>query len=152
MLLFTTIVVFPPVVTTTFWLLLASPTTFRSPFTFWSNITFHALNSVFALSEIILSRMRPRWGHLPFLILTLGGFLGVAYLTLLTQGFVPYPFLEPSQGAAKLAIAIGGMTAANIGVFVVVWLLCFLRDKFLGRRAQGRGRYAQVNEMTAGVF
>lgn len=54
----------------------------------WSNISEHALNSAFALFEILLTNVAPMpWIHIPFLIVLLAGYLGVAYITFATQGF-----------------------------------------------------------------
>ena len=53
----------------------------------WSNISVHALNTVFALFEIIFTNSPPApWLALPVCILFLIGYLGVAYLTHATQG------------------------------------------------------------------
>jgi hypothetical protein len=46
------------------------------------------MNSGFALFEVLFTRAGPMpWTHIPFLILLLGGYLGVAYITYATQGF-----------------------------------------------------------------
>ena len=54
----------------------------------WSNISEHALNTAFCLVEILLTHAGPTpWLHIPFLILILAGYLGIAYITHATQGF-----------------------------------------------------------------
>lgn len=54
----------------------------------WSNISKHALNSVFALFEIIFTNVPPMpWVDLPATIIILAAYLGVAYITHATQGF-----------------------------------------------------------------
>lgn len=54
----------------------------------WDNISFHALNSLFVLLEIVLTNApAPKWILLPFTLLVLGAYVGVLYLTKLTQGF-----------------------------------------------------------------
>lgn len=62
----------------------------------WANITFHALNSGFALFEILLTHAPPApWLLLPFSVLFLSGYLGIAYITFATQGVystsLPFP-------------------------------------------------------------
>jgi len=86
-LLLSTIVTFPILVTIVFWVLLSSPSTFAIPFSTWSNISRHALNSILAVFEIALTNIGPLpWIDLPPTILFLGCYLGVAYITHATQG------------------------------------------------------------------
>ena len=54
----------------------------------WSNISQHALNTVFALFDILFTHAGPHpWTHLPFLIIILALYLAVAYITHATEGF-----------------------------------------------------------------
>ena len=54
----------------------------------WTNISVHALNTVFALFEIGCTNSPPSpWLTLPACILVLAGYLGIAYITHVTQGF-----------------------------------------------------------------
>ena len=71
--LFTTIITFPIVVTVVFWSLLSGPSTFSSLWNAWSNISKHALNSVFSLFEIFFSAvgLQP-WSHIIWIIFFLG--------------------------------------------------------------------------------
>jgi hypothetical protein len=66
--------------------------------TVWENVSIHALNSAFALFEVFLTHAGPQpWLHTPFLVLLLGGYLGIAYITHATQGFYrtfPIPLLR----------------------------------------------------------
>lgn len=95
------------IVTAVFWSLLASSATFRTAYSGasygqnpscviadsrwasgWSNISQHALNTGFALFEILFTHSGPSpWRHLIPLILILAGYLGVAYITHATQGY-----------------------------------------------------------------
>jgi len=69
--------------------------------TAWSNISQHALNTVFTLFEILLTNVGPLpWLHLPICIVLLACYLGVAYITHATQGFYrtstqPFFFFSP---------------------------------------------------------
>ena len=48
----------------------------------------HALNSVFALFEILFTHAGPTpWTHAPLIVILLACYLGVAYITRATQGF-----------------------------------------------------------------
>lgn len=127
-----TIFVFPFLVTIVFWTLLASGA-FSNEYNTWKNISVHALNSVFALLEIFLSRIVPRWANIPILVLVLGGYIGVAYITHATQGFYTYSFLDPSHGAGKLAGYIVGIPVAAIIILALVKGVCWIRDKLLAK-------------------
>jgi len=119
-ILFSTIITYPIIVTIVFWTLLSSSSTFATPRSTWSNISKHALNSAYALFEIVFSAvgLQP-WSHLIFIILFLAAYLGVAYITHATQGIYVYAFLNPSKGPI-LAAYIVGILVASILVFVIV--------------------------------
>lgn len=100
LLLHSTITTYPIVVTAVFWALLTSSNTLSTRYSAWTNISEHALNTVFAAVEIFAAGAAPAWGngagkrgivlpwiHLPFLIIILGCYLGLAYVTHATQGF-----------------------------------------------------------------
>ena len=46
----------------------------------WKNITFHAPNAVFVVIEVTICRVPMPWGHLLLCVITLGLYLGLAYL------------------------------------------------------------------------
>ncbi|KAF5335829.1 hypothetical protein D9611_009658 [Ephemerocybe angulata] len=128
-LLYTTIVTFPILVTIVYWALLASSESFETPYTSYSNIVKHALNSAFALFEIIFTNvgLLP-WLNLPVTIVILAGYVGVAYITHETQGFYPYAFLNPKKQGAKLAGYIVGIAVGEAIIFVIVWAIIKLRE------------------------
>jgi len=152
-LLYTTIITFPPLVTVVYWIILApDESPFSTIYSAWSNISFHALNSVFAAFEILIPRTeRPPWLHIPFLILILAGYLGVAYITRATKGFYTYSFLNPDKsGSGSVAAYVFGIAAAICVVFVIVWMIIWLRlvlcekvfglkGKFSSKARGGRG-------------
>ena len=143
MLLWSTVTTFPFIVTVVYWVLLASSESFRSAYSAWNNITVHAMNSAFALFEVLLTRAGPMpWTHVPFLILLLGGYLGVAYITFATQGFYTYSFLDPKKQGAMLAAYIVGIAAAAVIIFGIVWCICWVRNKIWTPR--GVERYDSV--------
>jgi len=136
-LLWTTITVFPFIVTPVFWALLASPSTFHTRFSTWENISIHAFNSVFALFEVFVSNVGPQpWLHVPFVILLLAAYLGVAYITHATQGFYTYSFLNPQKQGAHLAIYIIGIALAGFIFFAIVRGICVLKVRVTTRRSK----------------
>ncbi|CAA7263575.1 unnamed protein product [Cyclocybe aegerita] len=129
-----TVVTFPIVVTVVFWALLSNASTFETSFSAWSNISVHALNTVFSLVEILLTNSPPApWLTLPFCLLFLGGYLGVAYITHETQGFYTYSFLDPKRQGAKLAAYIIGIAVGEIIVFCAIRGLIVLRERWAVR-------------------
>ncbi|KAI9886388.1 MAG: RNA-binding component of cleavage and polyadenylation factor [Watsoniomyces obsoletus] len=128
-LFYSTIVVYPFLVTIVFWIVLyhghGFPTTFRT----WSNVSQHALNAVFALLEIILTRTAlPPWLHLLPLLIILVLYLALANLTYATQQFFPYSFLDPKDhGRARVAVYVAGIFAVILMVFLFVRLLIWIR-------------------------
>jgi len=115
-------------------LLLFSPRQIYSPNSPYQ-ITEHALNSLFALLEILLpSTPTPPLLHLPFIVFLLALYLGLAYLTRKTQGFYPYGFLNPSNGKGKVAGYIIGIAVAACVIFGVVWGLIWVRRRLTGAR------------------
>ncbi|KAF8956426.1 hypothetical protein BDZ97DRAFT_1671613 [Flammula alnicola] len=130
-----TVVTFPIVVTIVFWALLSDSSTFESSFSAWSNISVHALNTVFALFEILFTNSPPApWLTLPICVVFLAAYLGVAYITRATQGFYTYSFLNPQKQGAKLAAYIIGIAVAEIIVFLIVRGIVVLRERWAVRR------------------
>lgn len=152
--------------TVVFWSLLSSPDTFGTTYNAWDNISVHALNCAFAGLEILGTNARPPrsrfegkggaergggaslpWVHLPLLIVMLGMYLGVAYITHATQGFYraycfpgiakesvlttmlwsAYNFLDPNREHGLLVAYIVGIGAGIAVLFVIVRWICILR-------------------------
>lgn len=125
----------------------------------WSNISQHALNTVFALFEILFTNIQPPpWLHLPFCIVLLACYLGVAYITRATEGFygeyrstmsivsnlpiTVYNFLDPSKQHAVLAGYIIGIAVAECIIFAAIWGVIRLRCKLLSRKNVQQGDQA----------
>ncbi|KAF9552791.1 hypothetical protein CPC08DRAFT_714313 [Agrocybe pediades] len=129
--LYSSVVTFPVLVTIVFWSILASPDVFKTRFSSFSNISVHALNSLFALIEIFLTNSPPPpWAAMPLLVLILGAYLGVAYITKAAQGFYVYPFLNPSVQHGKLAAYIVGIAVAECIIFVIVRYVIVFRRRW----------------------
>ncbi|EXJ82458.1 hypothetical protein A1O3_06271 [Capronia epimyces CBS 606.96] len=136
---YTTVVTLPILVTLVYWIVLYDGPWFPIVFDGWSNISRHALNSLFALLEIILPATHPPpLLHLVGLIVLLLLYLALAYLTHATQHFYVYDFLDPGNGSGKVTAYCFGIAAAIIVVFVVVCLLLWLRERFTrdGKRSK----------------
>ncbi|KAL8963356.1 MAG: hypothetical protein Q9193_000378 [Seirophora villosa] len=161
----TSIVTFPVLVTVVFWALLYSGVWFPTEFTAWSNVrcpvsilppsnpawhngsaktSQHALNTVFAAVEILLTRTSPPpLAHLPILVLLLALYLALAYLTHATQGFYPYSFLDPNRGSGRLAGYILGILAAACVIFGIVWLIIWIRRWLTESKLGMHGKFAK---------
>lgn len=127
--LFATVVTFPFVVTIAYWVLLASSTSFSTPFNAWTNISLHILNLVFALAEILLTFVGPiPWLYLPVCVFTIGLYIGLAYITHASQNFYPYKFLDPSQYGGLVAAYVFGVLIGECIIFAIVWGVSKLRN------------------------
>ncbi|KAI6121281.1 hypothetical protein F5141DRAFT_1089148 [Pisolithus sp. B1] len=136
-LLYTSIVVYPIIVTIVFWALLSSPQTLEGTFNAWSNISRHILNSVFAIFEITCTNVSPPpWSHLGPVFIVLALYLGVAYITRATQGFYTYSFLDPGSHPGLVAAYVFGIAVGYCIVFAVVKGVITLRC-WLSRRRWG---------------
>nr|GAT51042.1 predicted protein [Mycena chlorophos] len=146
-LLQTTIVCFPLVVTIVFWSLLSSPSTFATTFSAWENISIHALNTAFALLEILLSNSPPApWLTLPLHIFFLACYLGVAYITYHTQHFYTYDFLDPVKEGGLLAAYIVGIAVGEAIVFVLVRGVVVLRQRWALRAGRVPGVVGAIGQ------
>ncbi|KAI3602248.1 hypothetical protein WG66_002437 [Moniliophthora roreri] len=149
LMLQTTIVTFPILVTVVFWVLLASPETLGNTLNQYRNITVHALNTVFCGFEMIFTNNPPpKLLMLPFMILILIGYLGVAYITHETQGFYPYSFLDPQKQGPLLAAYIAGIGVAEVLLFGIAWVAMWARQKFFSRSLEQMEETESTNEMT----
>ncbi|KAF8701171.1 hypothetical protein AX14_000556 [Amanita brunnescens Koide BX004] len=61
--LYTTAVTFPIIVTVVLWAVLSGPSTFDNKFDTWSDISLYALNTTFALFEILLQMCPVHLGY-----------------------------------------------------------------------------------------
>lgn len=192
-LLYTTVTVYPPLVTLVFWIILFKPPFYKEAFPGWSNVRYfalvsfplnsasflsfrwihsamcydgpermshtyilphiprpcselntalmhymvsqisqHGLNSLYAILEIVLPTTAPHpWISIPFLVLLLLLYLCVAYITVHTEGFYPYSFLNPKTNGSGLVTGYCfGILAAILVIFLVssglIWLRAWL--------------------------
>ncbi|KAJ3727218.1 hypothetical protein DFJ43DRAFT_1029006 [Lentinula guzmanii] len=131
----TTVISYPILVTVVFWALLASPSVFSTTFSAWSNLSIHVLNTVWSLFEMIgTNSPPPRWSMLPCMIIILAFYLALAYITHATQGFYPYPFLDPSTSHSLLVGYIIGIAVAACIVFALAKTIMCTRAKFASKK------------------
>ncbi|KAK5191597.1 hypothetical protein LTR99_003574 [Exophiala xenobiotica] len=136
---YTTIVTLPFLVTIVYWAVLYDGPWFPVIFDGWSNISRHALNSVFALVEVILPATNPPpFLHLVGLIVLLLLYLALAYLTHATQGIYVYSFLDPAQGSGRVTGYCFGIAAGIVVIFLVIWGIIWARSRYTreGKRSK----------------
>ncbi|KAK0630077.1 hypothetical protein B0T17DRAFT_506576 [Bombardia bombarda] len=147
---YTTIVVYPFVVTIVFWGRLYSGHWFAASFDGWSNISQHAMNSAFALFEIVVPRTDPPPPlHMLWLLVVLALYLALAYVTEATKGFYPYDFLDPSKQHGLVAAYVFGIAVGALILFAVAWGLIWLRRYITETRLGMHGKFAGASEITA---
>ncbi|CBX93645.1 hypothetical protein IAQ61_003536 [Plenodomus lingam] len=125
---YSTVVIYPWIVTAVYWAILL-PGRFPSTFELWSNVSQHALNSFYALFEIVVPRTEPLpWLDLIPIVILLALYLSLAYLTYATQGFYTYSFLNLQEHSSGIVAAyIVGILVAAIILFLIVKCAILLR-------------------------
>ncbi|UNI23133.1 hypothetical protein JDV02_008970 [Purpureocillium takamizusanense] len=129
-LFYTTVVTLPFLVTIVFWAVLYKGVWFSTAFDGWHNVSQHAMNSLFALFELVVPRTAPPEPvHLLWLVLILLGYLAVAYVTLADQGFYTYSFLDHDAvgGRGYVAAYVFGIAVGIVIIFGVAYGLIWLR-------------------------
>ncbi|KAI1434115.1 hypothetical protein GGR50DRAFT_664177 [Xylaria sp. CBS 124048] len=151
-LFYAAITTYPYLVTIVFWSLLSSPTTLATPFSAWSNISQHIFNSVFATTEIVLARTEPHlWTTLPFLIIILALYLGLAYVTFATAGFYTYDFLDPRIQGNLVAAYVFGIAIGICVLFLFTRYFIWVRKWVTETKMGYRGVYAVGDDGFAGM-
>jgi hypothetical protein len=157
---YVTVVTFPFLVTVVYWAFLYPRHWFPTWFYAWSNvkpspdprlmrsgqltmhqISRHAMNSCFALFEIIIPRTNPPPVlHLWFLVLLLLFYLALAEVTYVDQGFYPYRMLDPSGGYDQVAAYAFAILASIFALFVVVWYIIGQRKRLTEEMWKMKGK------------
>ncbi|KAI0096327.1 hypothetical protein F4776DRAFT_651731 [Hypoxylon sp. NC0597] len=146
-LLYSSVTTYPFLVTIVYWGILYAygSSWFPTPYGGWSNVSQHALNSFFALFEIVVPRTAPQpWVHVLWLIVLLALYLALAYVTRATKGFYTYSFLDPGKTGSLVAAYVFGIAAATIIIFGIVkgliWTRRWVTEEKMGRR----GKFAKT--------
>ncbi|KAL4074371.1 hypothetical protein J3A83DRAFT_4235436 [Scleroderma citrinum] len=133
-LLYTSIVIYPFLVTIVFWALLSSSSSLASGYQAWTTVSRHILNAVFALFEVTCTNVPPPpWSHIVPLAIPLACYLGVAYITHATQGIYTYSFLDPGKHPGLIAVYVCGITLGYCIIFAIVKGVITLRCRLSGR-------------------
>lgn len=106
----------------------------------------HALNSGYALFEIIIPRTNPPlWINLLWLMVILLAYLGLAFVNLARTGKYVYSFLDYQEvgGRGFVAAYVVGIAVGICVVFVVVWALILLRRWVVEKKLGMDGRFAK---------
>lgn len=129
-----------------FWALLAPTNGFASTKDLWSNTSQHALNSFYALFEIVIPRTEPLpFLHIAVIVFILALYLALAYITHALQGWYTYDFLNlDKHSSGVVAGYIVGILVGSIIVFLIVRYLIVLRfwltEKKLGKTGKFSSR------------
>ncbi|CAJ2499940.1 Uu.00g027930.m01.CDS01 [Anthostomella pinea] len=143
-LFYSSIVTYPFLVTAVYWAILYGPSWFPNSYQAWSNISQHAMNSLFALIEIVLPRTNPMPPvHMLWLVVILACYLALAYVTHATKGFYTYSFLDPVKTGNLVAAYVFGIAVAILVIFGIVWCLVWARRWLTERKLGLDGRFAK---------
>jgi hypothetical protein len=135
---------FPFLVTIVFWGTMNSGWP-AGRFEQWINISVHGLNSVFAVTEIVISATAPPpVTHLSVVLLILSAYLGLAYLTRYTQGFYVYEWMNPAHGNVSIILHILGYAAGIIAIFFIVRYAIVARNMLAAKMGVGRNNEKMV--------
>lgn len=130
--------------TAVYWGVIYPGVWFTYDFDAFSNISEHAMNSGFALFEIVFPRTpAPLWIHAWWCVFVLALYLSLAYVTYYTKHFYTYSFLDiQAQGSAITAAYIIGIAIGAVVVFSIVKGLIWVRLWLTERKAGMDGRFA----------
>lgn len=141
---YTTVVVYPFIVTIVYWGVIFPGVWYAQKFDAFSNISQHAMNSGFALFEIIIPRTAlPPWIHAWWLVFVLALYLSLAYVTYYTKGFYAYDFLNiQKNGSGITAAYIIGIAVAAIIIYSLVKGLIWVRLYLTEKKGHMEGQFA----------
>ncbi|KAL1903164.1 hypothetical protein Sste5346_000449 [Sporothrix stenoceras] len=153
-LFYSTITVYPFIVTAVYWGKLYAGPWFPLRFDAWRNVSQHAMNSGFALFEIVFARTAPQpWVHVAGLIVLLALYLGLAYITRATKGFYVYSFLDPAQkgGSGMIAAYVFGIAVGCLVVFAIVQGLIWVRRWATETKGGMTGKFARADRLAVDI-
>lgn len=95
----------------------------------WANTVLHLVIPVYAALDwlIVGDRRTVPWSKLWIVAIYPVVWLGVILVRGATDGWVPYPFLDPAQGYGIVAVYCLGIAGAIVVVGAIVWWLSRLR-------------------------
>lgn len=89
----------------------------------WANIVLHGVSSVLLLADWLIEGPRARlpWRSAWVVLIYPAVWLGVVVVRGATDGWVPYPFLNPDHGYVSVAIVGLGIAAVGYGLGLAVF-------------------------------
>lgn len=119
-ILYSSIGVFPGIMTVIYWTIQADSSTFATPLNIWLNVSLHLASTVFIFTEILSNSIRPlSLPHVVVLELCFLLYLPIVYICAATLGFYPFTSLDPST-PSLLAGSILSMIAAIAAMFIIL--------------------------------
>jgi hypothetical protein len=91
----------------------------------WSTLTMHGISCVILLADWLLEGprkappLRRVWVVLPYALV----WIAVALVRGATDGWVPYPFMDPKDGYLPVAIIVGGIVVVGLAIGAVLFRL-----------------------------
>ncbi|MDN4478626.1 Pr6Pr family membrane protein [Demequina sp. SYSU T00039] len=103
------------IVVTVYWTLLLP--TDDEPWA-WTNLVVHGLSGVALVADwLVDGPRRPLpWGLLPWVMAYPLLWVAVTLVRGATDGWFPYPFLDPANGYAAIAMVVGGIVVAGLAL------------------------------------
>ena len=134
-----------------FWALLSPAGGFATTRDLWSNTSQHALNSAYALFEIIFPRTQPLpFLHIIVIVFLLALYLSLAYLTHATQGWYTYDFLDLDKHSSGIVAAyIVGILVGSIIVFLIARYVILLRLWLTEKKLGMMGKFSRHDQSGA---
>jgi hypothetical protein len=111
------------IVTVVFWTLLGG---FEAgdPYR-WSTLTMHGISCAILVADWLLEGprqeqpLRRAWVVFPYAL----AWIAVALVRGATDGWIPYPFMDPKDGYLPVAIVVGGIVVVGLAIGAVLFLL-----------------------------
>lgn len=130
-----------------YWALLYS--SFDLPYTTWTNVSQHGLNSAYSLFEIVFPRSpAPPFLHMIPIVIILGLYLALAYLTHATAGFYTYDFLDLEKNSSGVVAGYCiGILVGSIILFLIVRYLIVLRIWVTEKKLGKNGKFSRRIDM-----
>ncbi len=91
----------------------------------WANLVLHAMSSVLLLADWLIEGPREPlpWRFTWVVLIYPAVWLAVVVVRGATDGWVPYPFLDPDKGYASVAVVGLGIAAVGYGLGLAVFRL-----------------------------
>ena len=91
----------------------------------WSTLTMHGISCVILLADWLLEGPRDHHPlrHVWVVLLYPTVWVAVALVRGATDGWIPYPFLDPKDGYAPVAVVVGGIVIIGVAIGAALFRL-----------------------------